>query len=78
MIEELKVQVVIELATPDRWLAPAHFVEKGDSGKLRLVTDFKGINLMSRHIHHGYPTGQQLRDSGQSWDYSDKDTRDLN
>ena len=63
LIEKLKVQGVVEDATPDRYLAPAHFVEKGDSGKLRLVTDYKGINPQTRRVPHGYPTMQELRDS---------------
>ena len=54
---------MVEDDTPDRYLAPAHFVEKGDSGKLRLVTDYKGINPQTRRIPHGYPTMQELRDS---------------
>ena len=60
LIEDLKAQGVIELTEPDKWLAPGHFVTKQDVETLHLVTDFSGINKVTRRIPHGYPTGQQL------------------
>ena len=63
LIEDLKAQGIIEPTIPDKWLTPAHFVMKQDGESLRLVTDFTGVNKLTRRIPHGYPTGQQLRDA---------------
>ena len=61
LIKELLDGGIIEpVDYPTTWCAPAHFVPKGDTGRVRLVTDFTGLNKFVKRPVHPFPTGQEI------------------
>ena len=51
--ELLHAGVIVRESNPTEWVSPAHFVPKpGNSGKVRLVTDYRVLNkIISRPVH---------------------------
>ena len=62
LVEELlQAGVITRESEPTEWVAPAHFVPKpGNSGKVRLVTDYRVLNKIISLPIHPFPSAQDL------------------
>ena len=57
--ELLEAKVIMPEPEPTDWVASAHFVPK-HNGKLRLVTDFRGLNKLVKRPIHPFPAAKDI------------------
>lgn len=58
--ELLTAKVIIPEREPTDWVAPAHFVPKPNSNKVRLVTDYRVLNKYISRPIHPFPAANEL------------------